>query len=143
MHQKTISLTFVFILSAILIYGCVETGKNGELHTKIKDDTVCLYIDNTNFKGDYTVYVQIVGNSKIYAYKNNYESHYPNQNQCIMLDNSRFSDWDGLKFGEHYTISLWSYHKEFYGDHRGSFCIIKDNGVLRLAKPKGGSCPTQ
>lgn len=133
--------TLIFVSSILFINGCTETEKNGQIHTIIKNNEVCFYIEEPNFKGDYTIYVQIANDEKILTYKNNYENHYPNQQQCIILNNTNFPDWDSLKLNQHYTVSLWSYHKDFYGDHRGGFCAIKENNITKLIPPKNGICP--
>lgn len=117
--------------------------KNGKLHAILKNNEACLYIDDTKFQGNYHVYVQVLNEDKIWEYQNNYDTHYPDKNHCIGLNNNNFADWDKLRLDTIYTISLWSHHKDFYGDHRGHFCVIQNGETAKIIEPKEVKCPTR
>lgn len=133
----------LLFLSPLFITACQEIDKNGELHATFKGHDVCLYIDDDNFKGDYEMSIRTVrkDNSRFWTYENNYETHYPSHDNCVIVNNANFSDWEGLKYDTYYAISLWSKHKDFDGVHRGRFCVIKENHAMKLVEPKDGACP--
>ncbi|MDO4896643.1 MAG: hypothetical protein Q3971_04700 [Moraxella sp.] len=131
----------LLFLSPLFITACQEIDKNGELHATFKGNDVCLYIDDDNFKGNYELNIQILHEPKIWTYTSSYEVHYPNKENCIVINVTNFPYWNTLQLDTYYTISLWSKHKDFYGSHGGGFCVKQEKGITKLIEPKEVGCP--
>ena len=125
---------------AISITACTTSfGKNGEVEMTLKNSQPCFYINNKDFKGDYRVIITIPNQATEYIYESNYQTNYPNKQNCIIYNNINFQNYEPLREYFDYSITIYSEKqskRKPASSHENNFCLIRENGQLTIIEPE-------
>lgn len=130
MIMKFYVFIFFFALS-LNAYATSKKYKGGEVDIVIKHKKVCFYLKNDSLKGQYELNVfQKESFDKIFHYSNTFEKMYPDQSQCIAVNENLF------KPKTIYTVILDTGYTNFGKD----FCVLKAKNQNNIANYDGNRC---
>lgn len=133
----------IFLILPFLSVSCGGSNPymKGGIKFISKNNAPCLYIDEDNFIGDYTVSIsQYQMPEPIFGYASQFKKNYPKKDNCLIINNKNFNNLK-LKLNTPYDIQF-----EIASPGKDSvfrtaiFCIRSDQGRRIMQRFDGFKC---
>ncbi len=134
---------YLIILISLGLIACKYSNPyhSGEIKFITKNNMPCLYIDEYNFIGDYTVSIsQYQMPEPIFGYASQFRKNYPKKDNCLIINNKNFNNLN-LKMNTPYDIQFEIAPPDKDSVFRTTiFCIRSDRGRRIMQRFDGVKC---
>lgn len=135
--KKTLVAIFLFIFAVSYATAVSRQYSGGEVNIQVKDNQLCLYIDNKDLSGKYYIHLFKPNNMiTIGSYSEDFSKNYPTKNQCIQL--SALKPTQNLTENEPYLVVLEA-GRFIFGK---KFCVSYENRKIFVKDFNSNRCET-